>query len=59
MWALLTSNPTMGEDSKALFHADHDNSGTGAISVDAISDARVALRNQSDLAGNRVNLGAK
>jgi hypothetical protein len=59
MWALLTSNPTMGEDSKALFHADHDNSGTGAISVDAISDARFALRNQSDLAGNRVNLGAK
>ena len=59
MWALLTSNPTMGEDSKVLFHADHDNSGTGAIGVDALSDARFALRNQSDLAGNRVNLGAK
>ena len=59
MWANLTSNPTMGEDSKALFHADHDNTGTGAISVDAISDARFALRNQTDPAGNRVNLGAK
>jgi len=59
MWANLTANPTMGEDSKVLFHADHDNAGTGAISVDAISDARFALRNQSDLAGNRVNLGAK
>ena len=59
MWALLTSNPTMGEDSKVLFHADHDNSGTGAIGVDALSDARFAMRNQSDPAGNRVNLGAK
>ncbi len=59
MWALLTSNPTMGEDGKVLFHADHDNSGTGAIGVDALSDARFAMRNQSDLAGNRVNLGAK
>ena len=59
MWALLTSNPTMGEDSKVLFHADHDNSGTGVIGVDALSDARFAMRNQSDLAGNRVNLGAK
>lgn len=59
MWALLTSNPTMGEDGKLLFHADHDNTGTGAIGVDALSDARFAMRNQSDLAGNRVNLGAK
>ena len=59
MWANLTANPTMGEDGKALFHADHDNSGTGAIGVDALSDARFALRNQSDPAGNRVNLRAR
>lgn len=59
MWANLTGNPTMGEDSKALFHSDHDNSGTGAISVAALSDARFALRNQSDPAGNRVNLRAR
>lgn len=56
MWDLLTSNPTMGEDSKTLFHADHGNTGTGAIGEDALSDARKALRNQEDLAGNRVNL---
>ena len=56
MWALLTSNPTMGEDGKALFHADHDNTGAGAIGETALSDARQALRTQTDLAGNRVNL---
>ena len=56
MWNLLTSNPTMGEDGVALFHADHDNQGTGAIGETALSDARQALRTQSDLAGNRVNL---
>ena len=56
MWALLTGNPTMGEDGKALFHADHDNTGAGAIGETALSDARQALRTQTDLAGNRVNL---
>ena len=56
MWALLTSNPTMGEDGKALFHADHDNTGSGAIGETALSDARQALRTQTDLASNRVNL---
>jgi hypothetical protein len=56
MWELLTGNPTMGEDGKALFHADHSNTGTGAIAEAALSDARKALRTQEDLAGNRVNL---
>ena len=56
MWALLTSNPAMGEDGVALFHADHDNLGSGVIAEAALSDARQALRTQTDLAGNRVNL---
>lgn len=56
VWALLTGNATMNYDSKALFHADHNNSGTGAIGVSSVSDARKTLRNQSDIAGNRVNL---
>lgn len=56
VWALLTGNATLSADSKALFHADHSNSGTGVIGTDAISDARKALRTQTDIAGNKVNL---
>ena len=56
VWALITGNAAMSYDSKALFHADHNNSGTGAIGVTAISDARKALRTQTDIAGNRVNI---
>ena len=56
VWALITGNAAMSYDSKALFHADHSNTGTGAIGVQAISDARKALRTQTDIAGNRVNI---
>lgn len=56
VWALITGNATLPYDSKALFHADHGNTGTGAIGVDAISNARKTLRNQSDIAGNRINI---
>ena len=56
IWGKITGNPSMGYDSTALFHADHDNLGSGAIGETALSDARQALRTQSDLAGNRVNL---
>ena len=56
IWGKITGNPSMGYDSTALFHADHDNLGSGAIGETALSDARQALRTQKDLAGNRVNL---
>lgn len=56
IWALITGNATMPYDGKALFHNDHKNQGTGAIGEDSISAARKALRNQKDIAGNRVNL---
>ena len=56
VWALITGNATMSYDSKALFHADHSNTGTGAIDEVSISAARKALRTQTDIAGNRVNL---
>lgn len=56
VWALITGNAAMSYDSKALFHADHSNIGTGAIAEASISAARKALRTQSDIAGNRVNL---
>lgn len=56
IWGLITGNATMSYDSKALFHADHNNTGSGVIGETAISNARKALRNQSDIAGNRINL---
>jgi hypothetical protein len=56
VWKLITANAKMSYDGKALFHADHSNSGTGAIGEAAISNARKALRNQKDIAGNRINL---
>ena len=56
VWSLITGNATLSYDNKGLFHADHANIGTGAIGEASISAARKALRTQSDIAGNRVNL---
>lgn len=46
------SDPTMG-DAKALFHADHNNSGAGVISVAAIGTGRTAMRKQTGLDGGQ------
>ncbi len=56
VWKLITANGAMSYDNKALFHNDHKNQGSGVIGVTAISDARKKLRNQTDIAGNRINL---
>jgi HK97 family phage prohead protease len=55
---LLLSNPVMGEDSKALFHADHGNLsaspaalGDAGAGVTALSEARQALRGMKALDG--------
>jgi len=54
-FAPLTANAAMGEDSKALFHADHSNyvaSGSGAApSVATLNAARTAMRTQKDIKG--------
>lgn len=51
VYALITSNPTMKEDNKALFHAGHNNLGTaGAPSVDLIGEMRKLLRTQKTFA---------
>ncbi|HSH43673.1 MAG TPA: hypothetical protein VK973_16250 [Arenicellales bacterium] len=54
VYTLLTSNPTM-RDSKALFHADHNNyvaSGSGAApSVASLGAARAAMKLQKGLQG--------
>lgn len=54
VWALLTTGSlgaTCTMDSKALFHADHNNTGTGAIGEASISDARKKMRNQKSFDG--------
>lgn len=55
---LLLSNPVMGEDNKALFHADHGNLSTSPAAlgdagagVTALSEARQALRGMKALDG--------
>lgn len=57
VWEQITSNPTMG-DSVALFHADHgnyDSAGAG-LSVVALSAGRAAMRLQTGLDGQKLNL---
>lgn len=58
MWALITGNPTMA-DGKALFIASgHSNlAGTGgAPSVTTLSAARAAMRKQTGLDGEKLNI---
>lgn len=62
VWDLITNGSlgaTVSLDSKALFHADHNNTISGAtttIGIAGMDAAKVKLRKQSDLAGNRLNL---
>ncbi|MFN9622616.1 MAG: head maturation protease, ClpP-related [Cyanobacteriota bacterium] len=56
IYSLITSNANSAEDGVALFHADHNNMGTGAISIPNIALGRKAMRKQKDLAGNTINL---
>jgi phage major head subunit gpT-like protein len=57
---LLTSNPTMGEDSIALFDAQHGNyvaAGAGAApSVATLTAGRLAMRSQTGLGGGLINI---
>jgi signal peptide peptidase SppA len=53
VYAQLTANPTMNEDSVALFHADHNNlseGGAGAPNAARIDAARAAMRLQKGVA---------
>jgi hypothetical protein len=51
MWGLITGNAKCMSDGVALFHASHNNTGTGAIGVTSISEARQKMRNQKDFTG--------
>jgi hypothetical protein len=51
MWGLITGNAKCMSDGVALFHASHNNTGTGVIGETAFSAARQAMRNQKDFTG--------
>ena len=46
--------PTLSTDSKALFHVDHGNLGSGAIGVSGLNSARLALRTMKGLDGTTI-----
>lgn len=57
VWGILTANAAMS-DGTALFHADHGNlaSSGATISEITLSAARLAMRNQTSLEGDYLNL---
>ena len=61
VWEQLTSGAsgaTVTLDNKALFHADHNNTGTGVIGITGIDAGVTKLRKQTDPAGNSLNIQA-
>lgn len=58
VYSLITSNPTMSEDSTALFHADHSNIAftAGHVSSSTLSEARQLLRQQTGPKGAKLDL---
>lgn len=57
VYTVYTSNQVMGEDGKAIFHADHNNiaSQLGAPSVSTLDEARRLMGLQKDTAESDVN----
>ena len=56
IWNLIVNNANSAEDGLPLFDASHNNTGTGAITIPAISAGRKAMGTQKDLAGTAINL---
>ncbi len=61
VYAQLTSNPTMGYDSVALFHANHGNlaGSGGAIDASTLGAGRTAMRLQKGLQNEELNLAPR
>ena len=61
IWALITGNAVTSVDGVALFNAAHNNvaGSTLTIAVAGMNTARKAMRKQTDLAGNTINLMPK
>lgn len=55
IWKIITDNAAMA-DSIALFHASHGNLGSGVINITNISAGRTAMRKQTGLDGQKINV---
>lgn len=58
IYALITGNAVAGIDGQALFHASHNNTGTGTLGIDGLNAARLKMATQKDPAGNPLELEA-
>lgn len=58
VWALITGNAVTSVDNVALFNAAHNNVAGSTLSINTagFNTARKAMRKQTDLAGNTINL---
>ncbi len=57
VYAHFLANPVMG-DGVAMFHANHANVGAGAIGIASVGAGRRAMRRQTGLNGQRINVHA-
>lgn len=56
VWALISGNAVTSVDGQVLFHASHNNTGTGAIGIAGVNAGKKAMRKQTDISGVTVNL---
>ena len=56
IWALITGNAVTSVDNLTLFNAAHNNGSAQSITTTGFNLARKAMRKQTDLAGNTINL---
>lgn len=56
IWALITGNAITSVDGLSLFNAAHNNGSSQTITTAGLNAAKKAMRKQTDLAGNTINL---
>jgi hypothetical protein len=56
IWELITGNAICSVDNEALFDSTHNNSSAQSITTAGFNAARKAMRKQTDIAGNTINL---
>jgi len=59
VWALITGNAKCMMDGVVLFHANHNNTGTGVIGETSFSDAREKMYNQKGFEGTQLYVQAR
>lgn len=59
VYAMVTGNVVLAEDSTALFHADHGNLSGGALGIPGLQAMDILARKQKNLAGRHMNVMLK